>query len=73
MMPLQVRKVRTIVKVKITFIPNDTSKEIIGRNGEYSAELKPNSKDNSDISFMTGICTWVYVRLKHFFYIDNDR
>jgi hypothetical protein len=57
MMPLLVRKLNAIVKVKITFIPNDTSKEIVGRNGEvtYSAELKPNSKGNSDISFRTTV------------------
>ena len=35
-----------IVKLKITFTSNDTSKEIVGHNGEvtYYAEIKPNSK-----------------------------
>jgi Tfp pilus assembly protein FimT len=42
-----------VVKVKITFTSNDTSKEIVGHNGEvtYSADIKPNSKDNSNIGF----------------------
>jgi hypothetical protein len=46
-----------VVKVKITFTSNDTSKEIVGHNGEvtYSAEIKPNSKDNSDIGFKTTV------------------
>jgi hypothetical protein len=46
-----------VVKVKITFTSNDTSKEIVGRNGEvtYSAEIKPNSKDNSNIGFRTTV------------------
>ncbi|MGA9149236.1 MAG: hypothetical protein WBZ36_01555 [Candidatus Nitrosopolaris sp.] len=36
---------------------NDTSKEIVGHNGEatYSAEIKPNSKDNSNIDFRTTV------------------
>ena len=73
-----------IVKLKITFTSNDTSKEIVGHNGEviYSAEIKPNSKDNSNIGFRTtgtGICTWLYIHLKGIlvliliFYINNDR
>ena len=73
-----------VVKVKITFTSNDTSKEIVGHNGEatYSAEIKPNSKDNSNIGFRTtgtGICTWLYIHLKGIlvliliFYINNDR
>ena len=35
-----------VVKLEIIFTSNDTSKEMIGHNGEvtYSAELKPNSK-----------------------------
>ncbi|HXX97750.1 MAG TPA: hypothetical protein VEL11_11610 [Candidatus Bathyarchaeia archaeon] len=46
-----------VVKLKITFTSNDTSKEIVGHNGEvtYSAEIKPNSKDNSNIGFMTTV------------------
>jgi hypothetical protein len=46
-----------IVKLKITFTSNDTSKEIVGHNGEvtYSAEIKPNSKDSSNISFRTTV------------------
>jgi hypothetical protein len=46
-----------VVKVKITFTSNYTSKEIVGHNGEvtYSAEIKPNSKDNSDIGFKTTV------------------
>ena len=46
-----------IVKLKITFTSNDTSKEIVGHNGEvtYSAEIKPNSKDNSNIGFRTTV------------------
>ena len=46
-----------VVKLKITFTSNDTSKEIVGRNGEvtYSVEIKPNSKDNSNIGFKTTV------------------
>ena len=46
-----------IVKLKITFTSNNTSKEIVGHNGEvtYSAEIKPNSKDNSNIDFRTTV------------------
>jgi len=46
-----------IVKLKITFTSNDTSKEIVGHNGEvtYSAEIKPNSNDNSNIGFRTTV------------------
>ncbi|MGA9154279.1 MAG: hypothetical protein WBZ36_27165, partial [Candidatus Nitrosopolaris sp.] len=42
--------------VKLT-TSNDTSKEIVGHNGEvaYSAEIKPNSKDNSNINFRTTV------------------
>ena len=48
---------KAVVKVKITFTSNDTSKEIVGHNGEvtYSAEIKPNSKDNSNIDFRTTV------------------
>ena len=44
---------KAVVKVKITFTSNDTSKEIVGHNGEvtYSAEIKPDSKNNSNIGF----------------------
>jgi hypothetical protein len=40
-----------VVKLKIIFTSNDTSKEMIGHNGEvtYSAELKPNSKGINNI------------------------
>jgi hypothetical protein len=46
-----------IVTLKITFTSNGTSKEIVGHNGEvtYSAEIKPNSKDSSNISFRTTV------------------
>jgi hypothetical protein len=46
-----------VVKLKITFTSNDTSKEIVGHNGEvtYSVEIKPNSKDNSNIGFRTTV------------------
>ena len=46
-----------VVKVKITFTSNDKSKEIVGHNGEvtYSADIKPNSKDNSNIGFRTTV------------------
>jgi len=46
-----------ILKLKITFTSNDTFKEIVGHNGEvtYSAEIKPNSKDNSNIGFRTTV------------------
>ena len=46
-----------VVKVRVTFTSNDTSKEIVGHNGEvtYSAEIKPNSKDNSNIDFRTTV------------------
>ena len=46
-----------IVKLKITFTSNGTSKEIVGHNGEvtYSVEIKPNSKDSSNISFRTTV------------------
>jgi hypothetical protein len=46
-----------ILKLKITFTSNDTSKEIVGHNGEvtYSAEIKSNSKDNSNIGFRTTV------------------
>ena len=46
-----------VVKVKITFTSNDTSNEIVGHNGEvtYSADIKPNSKDNSNIGFRTTV------------------
>jgi hypothetical protein len=50
-----------VVKVKITFTSNDTSKEIVGHNGEvtYSADIKPNSKDNSNIGFRTTVQAFV--------------
>jgi len=46
-----------ILKLKITFTSNDTFKEIVGHNGEvtYSAEIKSNSKDNSNIGFRTTV------------------
>ena len=45
------------MKLKIIFTTNNTSKEIVGHNGEitYSAEIKPNSKDNSNIGFRTTV------------------
>src|SRR5215467_9515266 len=44
-----------IVRLKILFTSNDTSKEIVGHNGEviYSAEIKPDSKGNSNIGIRT--------------------
>src|SRR5215471_11195449 len=46
-----------IVKLKITFTSNDTSKEIVGHNGEvtHSAEIKPNSKGNNNIDCRTTV------------------
>ena len=47
MMPLQIKKIdNAIVKLKITFTSNDTSKEIVGHNGEvtYSTEIKTEFK-----------------------------
>jgi hypothetical protein len=42
-----------IVILKIVFTSNGTSKEIVSHSGEitYSVEIKPNSKNNSNISF----------------------
>jgi hypothetical protein len=42
-----------IVKLKITFTSNGTSKEIVGHNGEvtYSAKIKPAPNNNSNMSF----------------------
>jgi hypothetical protein len=44
-----------LVRLKIFFTSNDTSKEIVGHNGEviYSAEIKPDSKGNTNISIGT--------------------
>jgi hypothetical protein len=46
-----------LVRIKITFTSNSTSKEIVGHNGEltFSVETKPSSKDNSNISFRTTV------------------
>jgi hypothetical protein len=46
-----------IVKLKIDFTSNGTSKEIVGHSGEitYSAEIKPNSKNSNNINFKTTI------------------
>ncbi len=46
-----------IVKLKIVFTSNGTSKEIEGHSGEitYSAEIKPNSKNSSNINFKTTV------------------
>ena len=46
-----------VVRIKITFTSNSTSKEIVGHNGRvtYSAQIKPNSKHNSNISFRTTV------------------
>ena len=73
-----------VVKVKITFTSNDTSKEIVGHNGEatYSAEIKPNSKDNSNIGFRTTVQAFApgYISTSKassylilIFYINNER
>jgi len=42
-----------IVKLKITFASNGTSKEIVGHHGEvaYSMNINPNSKNDSNVSF----------------------
>jgi len=42
-----------IVRLKITFPSNSTSKEIVGHNGEvdYSAKIKPAPNNNSNMSF----------------------
>ena len=44
-----------LVRLKILFTSNDTSKEIVGHNGEvmYSAEIKPDSKGNTNIGIRT--------------------
>jgi hypothetical protein len=46
-----------VVIMKIAFASNNTSKEIVGRNGHvtFSAQIEPNSKDNSDISFKSTV------------------
>ncbi|MGC2667984.1 MAG: hypothetical protein WA220_02230 [Candidatus Nitrosopolaris sp.] len=46
-----------IVKLKIVFTSNGTSKEIVGHSGEitYSVEIKPNSKNSSNINFKTTV------------------
>jgi hypothetical protein len=46
-----------IVKLKIVFTSNGTTKEIVGHSGEitYSAEIKPNSKNSSNINFKTTV------------------
>ena len=46
-----------IVKLMIVFTSNGTSKEIVGHSGEitYSAEIKPNSKNSSNINFKTTV------------------
>ncbi|MGB6592124.1 MAG: hypothetical protein WA323_09700 [Candidatus Nitrosopolaris sp.] len=46
-----------VVRIKITFPSNGTSKEIVGHDGHvtFSAQIKPNSKDNSNISFKSTV------------------
>jgi hypothetical protein len=46
-----------VVTIKITYTSNGTSKEIVGHDGQanFSAEIKPNSKDNNNISFKTTV------------------
>jgi hypothetical protein len=46
-----------IIKLKIVFTSNSTTKEIVGHSGEitYSAEIKPNSKNSSNINFKTTV------------------
>jgi hypothetical protein len=43
------------VRLKILFTSNDTSKQIVGHNGEiiYSAEIKLDSKGNTNIGIRT--------------------
>ena len=44
-----------LMRLRILFTSNDTSKEIVGHNGEviYSAEIKPDSKGNTNIAIRT--------------------
>lgn len=46
-----------VVIMKITFASNNTSKEIVGGNGHvtFSAQIEPNSRDNSNISFKSTV------------------
>ncbi len=46
-----------VVRIKIIFTSNGTSKEIVGHDGQatFSEEIKPNSKDNNNISFRTTV------------------
>lgn len=46
-----------VVIMKITFSSNNTSKEVVGRDGHvtFSAQIEPNSKDSSNISFKSTV------------------
>jgi hypothetical protein len=46
-----------VVIMKVTFASNNTSKEIVGRDGHvtFSAQIEPNSKDSGNISFKSTV------------------
>jgi hypothetical protein len=44
-----------VVIMKITFASNNTSKEVVGRDGTFSAQIEPNSKDSSNINFKSTV------------------
>ena len=46
-----------VVIMKITFASNNTSKEVVGRDGHvtFSAQIEPNSKDSSNINFKSTV------------------
>jgi hypothetical protein len=46
-----------VVIMKITFADNNTSKEVVGRDGHvtFSAQIEPNSKGSSDINFKSTV------------------
>jgi hypothetical protein len=46
-----------VVIMKITFAANNTSKEVVGRDGHvtFSAQIEPNSKGSSDINFKSTV------------------
>ncbi|MGA9150601.1 MAG: hypothetical protein WBZ36_08485 [Candidatus Nitrosopolaris sp.] len=46
-----------VVIMKITFASNNTSKEVVGRDGHvtFSVQIEPNSKDSGNISFKSTV------------------
>ena len=46
-----------VVIMKITFTSNNTSKEVVGRDGHvtFSVQIEPNSKDSSNINFKSTV------------------